>query len=103
MDDKVCLVVQKAIEKGNVVRNMSADDYDSNIEKSIVYQRELNSIKEKGIGLRVSMRNDVFTFSINTNGKWEALPIKELANYLSTSKAGGFVGTVMGPYACSNN
>ncbi len=103
IDDKVCLVVQKAIEKGNVVRNMSADAYDSNIEKSIIYQREINSIKEKGIGLRVSMRNDVFVFSINTNGKWEVLPIKELAYYLSTSKAGGFVGTVMGPYASSND
>ncbi len=100
--DKVHVVVQKATEDENIVRNMSADNFDGTVEKVLIAKKDISSEFKGEILLKASMQNGRISFASNTTGKWETLIDNIDARYLSTEKAGGFVGTVMGIYASSN-
>jgi xylan 1,4-beta-xylosidase len=96
------VVVQNAKEDPSIVRNMSGDNFDGTVEKVILAQKDISANYKGEILLRVSMKDGEFSFEANTNGKWETLLEGIDATYLSTEKAGGFVGTLMGLYASSN-
>ncbi len=102
IDGKIHVVVQRAKEDPSIVRNMSGENFDGTVEKVVLTQKDISEIYTGEILLRVSMKDGEFSFEANTNGEWETLLDGVDATYLSTEKAGGFVGTVMGPYASSN-
>ena len=52
--------------------------------------------------LRASMKDGAFSFAANTAGEWETISGGIDETYLSTEKAGGFIGTLIGIYASSN-
>ena len=57
--------------------------------------------KQKELELKVVSRGKVYDFYYRTVGskKWTQLCADVDAGYLSTRNAGGFTGTVIGPYA----
>jgi alpha-N-arabinofuranosidase len=81
---------------------MSADNFDGTVEKEILAMQDLSDSFKGEIILRASMKNGEFSFSANTTGEWVTILDRVDATYLSTSKAGGFIGTILGVYASSN-
>src|SRR5690554_547873 len=102
IDGKTHVVVQNAKEDPSIVRNMSGDNFDGTVEKVILAQKDLSANYKGEILLRASMKDGEFSFETNTNGEWETLLEGFDATYLSTEKAGGFIGTLIGLYASSN-
>jgi len=102
INEKICVVVQKAKEDVNIVRNMSPDNFDGTVEKVILAKKDLSASFKGEIFLRASMKDGEFSFAANTTGEWETILDGIDATYLSTSKAGGFIGTIIGIYASSN-
>jgi alpha-N-arabinofuranosidase len=49
--------------------------------------------------LRISGDGGAYTFHYDAGQGWQRLTAPDDATFLSTEKAGGFVGTVIGPYA----
>jgi xylan 1,4-beta-xylosidase len=103
IDGKQCVVVQRATEDERIVRNMSGDNFDGTVEKLILAKKDLPENFKGEILLRASMNDGEFSFSANTTGEWETILSGIDATYLSTEKAGGFIGTVIGIYASSND
>lgn len=102
INGKNWVVVQKATEDSNIVRNMSGDNFDGTVEKEILAKQELPGDFKGEILLRASMKDGEFSFETNTTGEWETILEGIDATYLSTEKAGGFIGTIIGIYASSN-
>jgi alpha-N-arabinofuranosidase len=51
------------------------------------------------IGLRIRARDGLYGFDMQSGGKWVTVAADVDATNLSTDKAGGFVGTMIGPFA----
>lgn len=89
IDGKNNIVLQKANKKEELV------------SKEIINKSELADFKGR-IELKASCSNNKFSFFYKTEGKWELLAENIEASYLSTNTAGGFIGTMIGLYASSN-
>jgi alpha-N-arabinofuranosidase len=51
------------------------------------------------IGLRIRTNGGLYSFDMQQGGKWQTVAPDVDATNLSTEKAGGFVGTMIGPFA----
>jgi alpha-N-arabinofuranosidase len=67
--------------------------------------REGVTVAEKGVagtgpvGLRIRARDGLYSFDMQSGGKWVTVAADVDATNLSTEIAGGFVGTMIGPFA----
>jgi xylan 1,4-beta-xylosidase len=55
--------------------------------------------KKRRLRLRISATGPNYSFYYDAGGGWQPLRENDDGTILSTEKAGGFVGTVIGPYA----
>ena len=49
--------------------------------------------------LRLAVHGGSYDFAYATNGRWKTLAAGVDGTHLSTATAGGFVGTMIGPFA----
>jgi len=101
LKDRIHVVVQKATEGEDIKRNLSADKIEGKVEKVILAKKDISSEYKGKILLKAFMQNGKIGFAINTSCRWDTIVEGIDATYLSTGKAGGFVGTIIGLYASS--
>jgi xylan 1,4-beta-xylosidase len=56
-------------------------------------------ISEGPVRLRIRTNSGLYSFDMEADGKWTTVAADVDATHLSTDKAGGFVGTLIGPFA----
>jgi xylan 1,4-beta-xylosidase len=86
-----------------VVVLQKASSAEGQVDKVMIEKAALPRSFDGNINLRAQCRNGLFSFYYNTgNNDWKLLAEGIDAGYLSTERAGGFIGTIIALYASSN-
>lgn len=88
----------------NFVTLQKSSRVNDKVDKEILAQQELTNGFKGKIHLKVQCSGGKFSFFYKVKGNdWNLLASDIDASYLSTERAGGFIGTILGFYASSND
>jgi len=100
----ITLGVTKLEGQNVLVLQKAQREEDNSVSKVVLAQQQLPRSFRGGIDLKAEMNEGTITFSsrIDSNDDWKIIKDGVDATYLSTEAAGGFIGTIIGLYASSN-
>lgn len=95
------LFICKSVSSGSPVVQLFKSPAEDGKEMEMLAEKSFTNEKDAATLLRIESKGGQYSFSYSRGGEWHTLAGQIDGTFLSTRKAGGFVGCVFGMYATS--